>query len=487
MAQVITPGQFQSERPVYYVAPPTGPNIAAAFWHGFHQTRSPWASDLFKRRLDAMDPNQRASAMGQALNSMRQVLAEYMDVYTSGLENNLDREKIAANIKIAERKAQATESAAITSAQARIGAANIQLAGQREQSALIPDTVRPEIDRDMATIKQASETGDIGTIKRSVAGMADLILGSGTGTQLAINNQFAEIIRTMRADGAPNAVIADMESFMKTEAKGDPGATGPRGFLDVPVGARGESIVTPGVEQVLEGLPTAVSGRVSATQRRTTPVPVAPPGFPPSPQAAISPAAAPGGAPLPAVAGVPATPVDEAIRSLAQRLAGAFEGPPAIGRIGDPIFTRRTLPERALEITDEAAIERVVDRDLALKRAAKDVARTGRDVERAGREERKRGREAKRGKKVKLAQGRAARGREIPEAEVTREFFSLVEDPRAPTPEEEKRLEELAKAGAFGSGAEAEANKPKPAGEFDSLLDEEEEERRRRARQRSAQ
>lgn len=59
--QQIGPSVALAANPVFYVPPPDQPpNVFASFWSGFMQTRTPWATDLFKARLAALDPRAKA-------------------------------------------------------------------------------------------------------------------------------------------------------------------------------------------------------------------------------------------------------------------------------------------------------------------------------------------------------------------------------------------------------------------------------------------
>jgi hypothetical protein len=112
---------------VYYVSPPEGPNLAAAYLSGFLQTRTPWAQQVFTARLRALDPAERNKRLAELQATRADLLAQLSasdrqrdQSATSISGKETDKFNEILRYRATERTAKATENAAMTGLEAEL-------------------------------------------------------------------------------------------------------------------------------------------------------------------------------------------------------------------------------------------------------------------------------------------------------------------------------------------------------------------------------
>jgi hypothetical protein len=365
MIQQIGTASGVSEVPVFYVPAPSQPvNAAAAFLNAFMGTRNPWATELFYRRLTAMDPNERAKALLRA----RQLENEAEQ--TRANERNVS---LQAGNSLAEALLRSLDNSADNQTTADIEGAKIESAQFLAQTALPEDPNQKalvvEIQNQMTAATAAMNKGDVAAADEALnaanAKMTQVLASTANNPQkAAIYNAVSQASRGLQTT---SAIQQEVLSRLGVPDLAPPTPPRTPGAGRVDIGGF--------VEQMdALGIPLGGGGSVRVGERTTGPVPEAAPvpdgaaprlqpvpgrfrGTPGSQAeedfylAPQTPTSAPAAEPAPATARA----VGDGLSEFARYVDGLFADPDAgLGKVGDPIFRReRRGDRRSREATEE--------------------------------------------------------------------------------------------------------------------------------------
>lgn len=423
MPQSFTPSQIAPSAnatavPVLYVPPPTVEhNAFAAFWAGFLQARTPWATELFRRRLDAMDPSRRAEAALRARQQDLEAMKTLAQLERVGVESNDRRMRILADLTIAEmrneteraglgvRAQEANLDAAVqqgkrvdvqTSAGRRIRddarrrietGARLLAEGDIAQGRAALQGAAGQLQQELATVPDATERDAIENEIARALESASTALGAGADTFLEFSRQLFGV-----GESTPTPELPPVE-VPSTSGRGVfGGAVGERleGMLDQPQGSVSATRETrQTVPQVAPGGPTGRMDPDFPAERRQPDNPAGDPDLPSPPEqpdrlgprapdlppGVLEPDAEPADprdallGPSPVASGA-ASPPQPFSSISSESIVEGFEDP-AIGKIGEPIVTRETRADRrAREIVGALGPEGAADLGVAAERGA---------------------------------------------------------------------------------------------------------------------
>jgi len=305
----------QPDLPVFYVNPPNEPpNVFAAFMSNFLAARNPWALDILRRRLDAMDPTAKA-----------RLLLEEQELANRRRASELNALNVARQAGVTELKARLQAAVDVRGQDTDASIENAKLASQeRIKGTTLQSDQGKALVRDAQKEIRAALQTDSDEELTSAIGRANALLTESEGT--LDPGERAAVERQLRTFINQNAPDAGAEEFLKDQLNF--GAE-----LPLPerrqAGARSVADILATVPEV----PRAQGGSVSRRTERRQPIDAVPPG--PTMAERIGAGFTDAG---PARDADGLTPVERAL----------LEGQQKLGEIGDPIF-RRDRSERAAQ------------------------------------------------------------------------------------------------------------------------------------------
>jgi hypothetical protein len=165
----------------YYVAPPDAPvNYATAFMAGFHRTRTPYAQEVFKRRLDALDPTAQAEALNAADGNIAELIKQGREWEKDRQSFALEGDKLGVEVFKAQEQTYRDITTANIDAKTRRDVAAMDAAVKQSQlsdvpdSALKPDTLtaREEAKSAAARLSKARAAYEAGQLDQASWQMA---------------------------------------------------------------------------------------------------------------------------------------------------------------------------------------------------------------------------------------------------------------------------------------------------------------------------
>jgi len=301
--------------PVFYAPPPGEPeNAAASFLSNFMRVRNPWATDLFRARLKALDPNEKAKLLLAAKNADNDAKRAALNAANVAAQTNASLYKAILAAKVQE---QAT--------QAKLSIANLESGTERflAETALQEDTGQKQIAKSVLELLQVGVDSGTPEGLAHASRLAKARLEDLPGNLTASQRRAVE--RVVHA-GAANLQGVQSDEQVR-QIRTDIGTT--NAPIDAPEGAGVADINFGDLATTTQQVAPIASQPDSASVRTSTRQTV------PGAEGTPTPTAAPGGAPFVPTAVAPATQgafLDSFERSL--------QGPSALGEVGAPVFTK---------------------------------------------------------------------------------------------------------------------------------------------------
>lgn len=326
--QQVGAASAQSEVPVYYVPPPQQPfNIAAAYVSSFLKYRTPVAERLFWERIKAMNPNERIEQLLEAadieraqrqaeINMRRDVIREEGSNFRALLNFFQGMEKIAGDIRQTAAQEQTKRQA------------QFSLTTEAELK------TQKALERDAKDLAEQVATGNIEGAKKgakAAAGRIENAIVEGEQKKVTLTNGFIEDVRrAIRTDKR----IPDADKERVTQEVLGASMLQEAPIFKKPVGISGPGDPSASVQKAIEMSRAApMDGRFGYGVRG---MPAAAPAEPGAAPAAIGTQNVVPGA-LPAMPAMPAQTGQQSLMDAVREMQGER---PAIGRIGDPIYTK---------------------------------------------------------------------------------------------------------------------------------------------------
>lgn len=178
MPELIAQGSVAPATNVYYVPPPEGPNLAAAWLSGWYETRSPWARQLFEARLAQLDPTARLNALTAMMEQANRASATDAESASSAQAYAIKAGELAEQQWEFQNKLTHEDWRTLAEVQGRLNVADVESRTQRELAGVVPvaqqfavrqglDVIRGQLargDQDGALINAKALIGAVGPL-----------------------------------------------------------------------------------------------------------------------------------------------------------------------------------------------------------------------------------------------------------------------------------------------------------------------------------